>query len=108
MPLSIFDSYYDDVVIIAKKVFFDEIPLKASENRIWNKFLKLFKKEECDDLCRGDTCRFASPPDEWVKFLGYEDLCHLIEGNIYENKRSPPKCDILKAKHILVRGLTRS
>jgi hypothetical protein len=108
MPLSIFDSYYDDVSVIAKKVFFDEIPLKANEKKLWKKFLKLFKQEVCEDLCRGDTCRFASPPDEWVKYLGYEDLCCLIKSCSNNNRKPPPKNDILKAKQILFRGLIRS
>jgi hypothetical protein len=61
--------------------------------------LKRFKGFECEndeDLCNSSVCLYTGNPDDWVKYMRFDNLCDLI----YEYTQSgsnidPPKCDAL-------------
>ena len=55
--------------------------------------LNQFGGLECykEDVCNPDTCRFARIPDDWVKYIGYDNLCDLVYDYIkYGPDLNPP------------------
>ena len=93
MPLSSVDIYYDTVNTILKKLIHNRITLNSKEEKELNSMLNQFGGLECykEDVCNPDTCRFARIPDDWVKYIGYDNLCDLVYDYIkYGPDLNPP------------------
>lgn len=105
MTLSEMDSYYDEVNTLLKKLIFNEIPLEPNEKKELRSIIDKFEKLECDkdeEICNAGGCNFACNPADWVKFMGFDNLCDLVF-NYMDNGPilKPPKGD---AMNIIVNG----
>ncbi len=82
------DSHYDRANELLRKKIRDEVPLTSDEESELRSILIEYDRAECHldaTLCKPETCRFYSNPEEWVKWKKFDDLCDLVHNYIENN-----------------------
>ncbi len=86
---------FDTIESVLRKVYFGQ-EISLSEQRAIDQSCRQWDEVKCQKRgCphRGDTCRFLGVNLDWVRCLGYPDLCSLLHA-----QKIPKSFDALRAE----------